>query len=372
MSFLPIETGFEALDWGNLLMLLLAFGFLYLSIAKNLEPYVLLPISIGIILANLPLTGMLAKGEGLLWILEHYGIGAEGGWSIIPPMIFIGLGAMTDFSPILANPKTLLLGFSAQLGIFIAFIGALLLGFGTDASAAIAIIGGADGPTTIYATSKLAADLLPATTVAAYAYMALVPIFQPPVARLLTTQKERKIRMKQLRPVSRTERLLFPLMGLMIVVLLIPESATLIGMLFFGNILRESGVVPRLSETAQRELTNLVTIFLGLVVGSLLSAEAFLKVETLKVFGLGLLAIIACTAAGILLAKLMNLFVKEKVNPLIGAAGVSAVPMAARVAQMIAHQEDPHNYILMHAMGPNIAGVIGSAAVAGVFLGLLG
>ena len=369
MNLLQIQTGFGELSFGNVAMLLIALGFIYLAVIKKMESYELLPLGIGIILVNLPLTGLLDQGEGLLWILNNYGLRT---YQIIPPIIFIGLGAMTDFSPMIANPKTALLGFAAQLGIFLAFAGALLLGFSTPEAASASIIGGADGPTTIFLTSRLAPGILSATTVSAYTYMAMVPIFQPPIARLLTTKKERKIRMKQLRTVSRSERLLFPLMGLLIIVLLIPKSGTLIGMFFFGNILRESAVVPRLSEAAQNELTNLVTIFLGLVVGSLLEAETFLTLETLEIFGLGLLAIVTCTAAGVLLAKLMNLFVKEKVNPLIGAAGVSAVPMAARVAQMVAHQEDPHNYILMHAMGPNIAGVIGSAAVAGVFLGFLG
>ena len=372
MSLIPVDTGFEFITWQNVVMLLFAFGLIYLAIVKKMEAYELLPLAVGMILVNLPLTGLLENEEGfqgLLYVLSNYGLVH---WQIIPPIIFIGMGAMTDFSPLLANPKTILLGFAAQLGIFIAFIGALLLGFPTEAAAAASIIGGADGPTTIFLTSRLAPAILPATTVSAYTYMAMVPIFQPPIVKLLTTKDERRIRMKQLRPVPATERILFPFMGLLVVILLIPKSATLIGMFFFGNILRESGVVPRLSEAAQKELTNLATMFLTLLVGSLLPGEKFLTIETLKIFGLGLLAIVACTAFGILLAKLMNLFVKEKINPLIGAAGVSAVPMAARVAQMLAHEEDPTNYILMHAMGPNIAGVIGSAAVAGVFLGLLG
>lgn len=360
-------TGLFHLTIGNVIMWIIAFTFIALAILKNYEPLLLLPIGFGIFLVNLPLADLM-KENNLLWVFYHYAIEK---WGIIPPLIFMGVGAMTDFRPLIANPKTLLLGAAAQLGVYVTFFGALLLGFNLKEAASIGIIGGADGPTTIFLTSKLAPHLLGATAVAAYSYMAMVPIIQPPIMRLLTTSKERKIRMKQLRPVSRLEVIGFPLLATLVICLLIPDTAPLMGMFMVGNLFRESGVVQRLSNTAQNELINIVTIFLGICIGATMTAEVFLKPESLYIFFLGLFSFAFGTAGGILLAKFMNLFLKDKINPLIGAAGVSAVPMAARVAQVVAREEDKHNFILMQAMGPNVAGVIGTAAAAGFFLSML-
>mgnify|MGYP003878696427 CR=1 FL=1 len=294
-------------------------------------------------------------------------------WEIIPVFIFLGLGALTDFGPVIANPKTLILGAGAQFGVFAALLIALLIGFDIKEACAIGIIGGADGPTTIYLTNELAPHLLGATAVAAYTYMALVPIIQPPIIRLLTTREERKLYMKpQLRPVSKREKIFFPILGSIVIILLVPKSAPLIGMFMLGNLLRVSGVTERLADTAANAFMNVLTILLGISVGSFMSAENFLNLKSLGVFGLGILAFATSTAFGIILAKFMNLFLKEKINPMIGAAGLSAVPMAARVVQRIGQNENPRNFLLMHAMGPNIAGVIGTATVAGIFLGIVG
>lgn len=344
-----------------------AVTFITLAIRKKYEPLLLLPIGFGIILANLPMANLMEEGH-LLWVFYHYTIAH---WDLLPPLIFLGVGAMTDFGPLIANPKTLLLGAGAQLGVYITFFGALLLGFDLREAASIGIIGGADGPTTIFLTAKLAPHLLGATAVAAYSYMALVPIIQPPIMRLLTTEAERKIRMTKLRRVSKLEKIGFPLVASMMIVLLIPDSAPLIGMLMVGNLFKESGVVDRIANAAQNELMNIAVIFLGLCIGATMSAEVFLKPESLYIFVLGMVAFSFSTAAGLLLAKLMNLFLKDKINPLIGAAGVSAVPMAARVAQTVAAQADKRNNILMQAMGPNVAGVIGTVAAAGLMLAML-
>ena len=359
--------GFSHLTFGNVIMWGIALILIILAIRKNYEPLLLVPIGFGILLANIPLTDLM-KQEHLLWVFYNFGIDR---WDIIPPLIFLGVGAMTDFAPVIANPKTLLLGAAAQFGVYVTFFGSLLLGFSIHQAAAIGIIGGADGPTTIFLSSKLAPSLLGATAVAAYSYMAMVPIIQPPIMRLLTTPDERKIRMKQLRKVSKLEKIGFPLLATVVICLLVPDAAPLIGMLMVGNLFRESGVVERLSKTAQNELMNIVTIFLGLCVGATMPAEVFLKPQSLFIFCLGLIAFAFSTASGILLAKFMNLFLKQKINPLIGAAGVSAVPMAARVAQVVAREEDKHNYILMQAMGPNVAGTIGTATAAGLFLSML-
>jgi oxaloacetate decarboxylase beta subunit len=361
------ETGFEVLTLGQIIMLLIGLLLIGLAIKKEMEPLILLPIGFGVIIANLPLTGLTEEG-GLLQLIYNYGLA----WNFIPPLIFLGLGALTDFSPLLANPKTILLGAAAQVGIYVAFFGALLLGFSFGEAASIGIIGGADGPTTIYVTSTLSPHILGATAVAAYSYMSLVPIIQPPIMRALTTERERKIVMKSLRPVRKTERIVYPLVATVIIILLVPHSAPLIGMLMFGNLLRESGVVKRLAETAQNELMNILTIFLGIAVGASMSAQVFLTPRTILIFAWGIVAFAASTAGGVLFAKLMNLVCKEKVNPLIGAAGVSAVPMSARVVQKVGQKADPDNYLLMHAMGPNVAGVVGSAIAAGIFLGMIG
>ncbi|MFC1978094.1 sodium ion-translocating decarboxylase subunit beta [Chloroflexota bacterium] len=385
------ETGFGALNWGSVVMLIIGGVLLYLGIAKKMEPLLLVPIGFGVILINLPMGGIMETlvdgqlhefyvigGEpaGLVSRLFYYGLA----WEIIPPLIFLGLGAMTDFGPLIANPKTLLLGAGAQFGVFFAFFIALILGsafpdtlkIGINEAASIGIIGGADGPTTIYLTNRLAPHFIGATAVAAYTYMALVPIIQPPIIKLFTTKKERAIYMKpQLRPVSNTEKLLFPLIATMIIILLVPKSAPLVGMFMLGNLLRVSGVTDRLADTASSGFMNVLTILLGLCVGAFMSAEAFLRTESLIVFVLGVVAFASSTAFGVVLAKLMNLVAKEKINPMIGAAGVSAVPMAARVVQRMGQQANPRNFLLMHAMGPNIAGVIGTATAAGIFLGML-
>lgn len=373
---LAMSTGFASITWQQLLMMVISFVLLYLAIVRGFEPLLLLPIAFGMLLANLPNTGLMAppvtEGEkfqpgGLLYYLYQ---GVKLG--IYPPLIFLGIGAMTDFAPLIANPKTLLLGAAAQLGIFFTFIGALFLGFLPEEAASIGIIGGADGPTAIFLTSKLAPHLLGAIAVAAYSYMALVPIIQPPIMRALTTHKARMVVMDQLRQVSQQEKIIFPIVVTIIVSLLLPDAAPLIGMLMLGNLFRESGVVGRLSETAQNALINIVTIFLGTTVGATASAEAFLNPSTIKIIILGLIAFSIGTAGGVLLGDLMYVLSGGKVNPLIGSAGVSAVPMAARVSQVVGQKENPKNFLLMHAMGPNVAGVIGSAVAAGVLLSLFG
>ena len=366
------SSGIAQIVGGQAIMMLVGFVLLYLAISRGFEPLLLVPIGFGTILANMPGTDFLEAG-GLLYMIYHAGI--ETG--LFPLLIFMGVGAMTDFGPLLANPKTLLLGAAAQVGIFTTVIGAVamsyfgILDFSIGDAASIGIIGGADGPTAIFVTSKLAPDLLGPIAVAAYSYMALVPIIQPPIMKALTTESERRIAMVQLRPVSKAERIVFPLTLLVLVAMILPAAAPLLGMFCFGNLMRECGVVDRLSDTVQNALINVVTIFLGLGVGSKMSAEKFLNPETMGILGLGAVAFCIGTASGVLMAKLMNLFSKEKVNPLIGAAGVSAVPMAARVANKVGLEANPHNFLLMHAMGPNVAGVIGSAVAAGVMINLV-
>ncbi|KUO78802.1 MAG: glutaconyl-CoA decarboxylase subunit beta [Desulfosporosinus sp. BRH_c37] len=360
------SMAFDNLYWGNFVMWAIALTFVYLAIKKGFEPLLLLPIAFGILLVNLP-SEIMTPGEGLLWRFYHYG--EE--WAIIPPLIFLGIGAMTDFGPVIANPKTLILGAGAQGGVYVTFFGALLLGFNVDQAAVIGIIGGADGPTTIFLASKLAPEMMGICAVAAYSYMALVPVIQPPVMKLLTTEAQRKIRMKSLRKVSKLEKIFFPIITVIIITLVVPDAAALMGMFCFGNLMRESGVVDRLSLTSQNELMNIVTIFLGISVGATMPAEVFLTTKVIGVFILGSVAFACATACGIGLAHLMNLFLKEKINPLIGAAGVSAVPMAARVAHKVGSEADKKNYLLMHAMGPNVAGVIGTAVAAGMFISVL-
>jgi len=378
------QTGFAGLTLGSVMMLVIGGALLYLGIAKKMEPLLLVPIGFAVILVNLPLGGLMetvVDGQ----VYDYYVIGGQPvgvlakvftfglTWELIPVFIFLGLGAMTDFGPIIANPKTLLLGAGAQFGVFLALFLALLLGFSINEAASIGIIGGADGPTSIFLSNRLAPTFIGTIAVAAYTYMALVPIIQPPVIKLLTTKKERAIYMKpQLRPVSRIEKIVFPVMAAVIIILLVPLSAPLIGLFMLGNLLKESGVTERLAESAGGALINVLTILLGLSVGAFMSAQNFLRLDSLMVFGLGIIAFAASTAFGILLAKLMNVFLKEKINPMIGAAGVSAVPMAARVVQKMGQQANPRNFLLMQAMGPNIAGVIGTATVAGIFLGVLG
>ncbi len=367
------SMGIANMAWGQLLMMLVGCLLIYLAVAKKFEPLLLLPIGFGAILSNIPEAGIADVG-GLLYYI--YSVGIETG--IFPLLIFMGVGALTDFSALIAMPSTLFLGAAAQFGIFATLIGALTLNlipgfnFSLSDASAIAIIGGADGPTAIFLASRLAPDLLGAIAVAAYSYMALVPIIQPPIMRLLTTEKERKIVMSQLRPVSRLEKILFPFTVLLLCILFLPSAAPLIGMLMFGNILKEVGVVDRLSRAAQNEIINIVTIFLGLAVGSKLSAEKFLTLETLGILALGAVAFCIGTAAGVLMGKLMCRLTGGKVNPLIGAAGVSAVPMAARVVNKVGLESNHHNFLLMHAMGPNVAGVIGSAVAAGVLLAVVG
>ena len=367
VEMLSSNIGVFNITLGNIVMICIGLLLVYLAIKKNYEPLILLPIGATAILVNLPLQTLTEPPHGLLYLVKTYLIDTE----VVPLLIFLGLGAMTDFGPMIANPKSLLLGAAAQIGVFIALITAITLGFNLKEAASIGIIGGADGPTTIYLTVKLAPHLLAANAVAAYSYMALVPLIQPPVIKALTSCEERRIRMKQLRPVSKTEKIVFPLVTMVVVGFLVPSAIPLIGMIMIGNLFRESGVVERLSKAASEELMNIVTIFLGLGIGSTMRAELFLRPATLMIIGLGALAFASATAAGVLFAKIMNLFVKEKVNPMIGAAGVSAVPMSARTVQKLASEEDPDNYLLMHAMGPNVAGVIGTAIVAGVFLSLL-
>ena len=367
------STGVANLQWGMLLMVAVGALLIFLAIRHKFEPLLLLPIGFGAILTNIPLAGMADPG-GLLHYVYQVGIST----GVFPLLIFLGVGAMTDFSAVLGNPKMLLLGAAAQFGIFATLLGAIALNwipgmqFTLEQAAAIAIIGGADGPTAIYLSSQLAPELLGAIAVAAYSYMALVPVIQPPVMRLLTTKQERQIKMKQLKPVSKRAKILFPLMVLLLTAFLLPTAAPLVGMLCLGNLLRESGVVERLSNAAQNEIINVVTIFLGLAVGAQLSAGSFLNLQTLGILLLGAVAFVIGTAAGILMAKLMNVFSKEPINPLIGAAGVSAVPMSARVVNKEGLAANPQNFLLMHAMGPNVAGVLGSAVAAGILLALVG
>ncbi len=373
LNKLWLSTGLANFELGQVIMMLVGCGLLYLAIARNFEPLLLLPMGFGAILTNIPVAGFTEVG-GFLHYVYHGGI--ETG--IFPLIIFMGVGAMTDFGALIANPKTLLLGAAAQTGIFATLFGAIALNaipgieFTLKDASAIAIIGGADGPTAIFLATKLAPELLGAIAVAAYSYMALVPIIQPPIMRALTTEDERKIEMAQLRPVTKVEKVIFPLGVLMMTIFFLPAATPLVGMFCLGNLMRESGVVDRLSSTAQNELINITTILLGLGVGSKLSAEAFLNVETLGILALGAVAFSIGTASGVLMAKLMNKFSKEKINPLIGAAGVSAVPMAARVANKVGLEANPHNFLLMHAMGPNVAGVLGSAVAAGILLALVG
>ncbi|MCY4200064.1 MAG: sodium ion-translocating decarboxylase subunit beta [Gammaproteobacteria bacterium] len=367
------DTGFAQITAGQVVMIGIGLTLLYLAIVKGFEPLLLVPVGFGGILANIPGVDI-ATGEGLLNLLYQGGLET----SIFPLLIFMGVGALTDFGPVLANPKTILLGAAAQIGIFVTVLGAIglsllgLMDFSLADAAAIGIIGGADGPTAIYVASKLAPDLLGAIAVAAYSYMALVPLIQPPIVRALTTLEERKIVMAQVRKVSKAEKILFPLLLLLLTALLLPSAAPLLGMLCFGNVMRECGVVERLSETAQNALINIVTILLGLAVGSKLGAEYFLDWKTLGILALGMVAFALGTAGGVLMAKLLNLFVKDKVNPIIGAAGVSAVPMAARVSNRLGLEANPGNILLMHAMGPNVAGVIGSATAAGIMIAYVG
>ncbi len=364
----------------SLVMIAVACFLIWLAIAKKFEPLLLLPIAFGMLLANLPLSGLAsdaapiynAEGEveqvgGLLYYM-YQGIKL----GIYPPLIFLGIGTMTDFGPLLANPKSLLLGAAAQLGIFATYFGAVALGFLPEEAGSIAIIGGADGPTAIYTTGKLAPHLLGAVAVAAYSYMALVPIIQPPIMKALTTKEERSIKMTQLREVSQREKIIFPILSTIVISLILPSAAPLVGMLMLGNLFRESGVVERINKTAGNELMNIVTILLGLSVGSTTKASTFLTADSLMIVGLGLVAFCIGTAGGTIFGKIMCKATGGKVNPLIGAAGVSAVPMAARVAQKVGQEEDPQNFLLMHAMGPNVAGVIGSAVAAGILINILG
>ena len=391
-----IQTmGIVNITWQQMVMIVVSCVLLYLAIAKGFEPLLLIPIAFGMLLSNLPLSGVMSEAVSKIQFVSPEGVEAlkegasahistetPGGMlgylflgdqlGIFPPLIFLGVGAMTDFGPLIANPKSILLGAAAQFGIFTTFLGALVLGFGAQAAASIGIIGGADGPTAIYLTTKLAPHLLAPIAVAAYSYMALVPIIQPPIMRALTTKEERCIVMTQSKQVSKKAKIIFPIAVTIVVSLLLPSAATLIGMLMFGNLLKESGATDRLSDTASNALMNIVTIFLGVSVGASAEASIFLSSQTLMIFALCVLAFGVGTAAGVLFAKLMNLVCKEKINPLIGSAGVSAVPMAARVSQKVAQEECPGNFISMHAMGPNVAGVIGSAVAAGILLSLFG
>lgn len=364
----------------TLIMIAISCLLMYLAIAKQFEPLLLLPIAFGMLLANIPLGGMMHPEWYVGSSIDYGKVLHEGGLldilylgvklGIYPPLIFLGIGAMTDFGPLIANPKGILLGAAAQLGVFITFLGAIFLGFDMLEACAIGIIGGADGPTAIFVTKTLAPHLLPAIAIAAYSYMALVPIIQPPIMKALTTKKERMIVMEQLRPVSQKEKILFPIVVSIVVLLLVPDATSLVGMLMLGNLMKESGVVDRISKTAQNELMNIITIFLGVSVGATATADMFLTPDTLKIILLGLCAFSISTAGGTLFGKLMCRLTGGKVNPLIGSAGVSAVPMAARVSQKVGQKENPSNFLLMHAMGPNVAGVIGSAVAAGVFLAL--
>ncbi len=371
LQFLKL-TGFNQISWPMAVMWVVALTLLYLAVYKDFEPLLLIPIGFGALLANLPTRGLynfMGPGgvEGLFDYISK-GVHLE----IFPPLIFLGVGALTDFGPLIANPRTLLLGAAAQSGVMLTFIGASLLGFTSREAASIGIIGGADGPTAIFLANKLAPHLLGAIAVAAYTYMALVPLIQPPIMRLLTTEKERKIRMRSLRVVSKAERLLFSLLVTGFCILVVPDASALIAMLMFGNFIRESGVAARLVQAAQNEIINTITIFLGLSVGLTMGGDTFLRLATLKIIGLGVLAFAVSTAGGVLMARLMNLISsKNPINPLIGSAGVSAVPMAARVSQVEGQKADPNNYLLMHAMGPNVAGVIGTAVIAGYYISTL-
>lgn len=367
-------TGFYNVTWQHLVMLAVGLFFIYLAIKKNFEPMLLVPIGFGILIGNIPFNteagleiGIYEEGS-VLNILYN---GVSAGW--YPPLIFLGIGAMTDFTSLISNPKLMLIGAAAQFGIFGAYMVALALGFMPDQAGAIAIIGGADGPTAIFLSSKLAPNLMGAIAVSAYSYMALVPVIQPPIMRLLTTKKERVIRMKPARAVSQNEKIIFPIVGLLLTCFVVPSGIPLLGMLFFGNLLRECGVCTRLAKTASNALTDIVTILLGMTVGASTQATSFLTASTIKIFFLGFMAFIIASASGVLFVKLFNLFLpkKKKINPLIGNAGVSAVPMSARISNNLGLEYDPSNYLLMHAMGPNVAGVIGSAVAAGVLLGFL-
>ena len=369
-------SGFYMITYKNVIMIIVACGLLYLAIKKDYEPLLLIPIAFGMLLVNL-FPGIMAQpsinANGDLvpgGLLHYFYIGDE--YGIWPSLIFLGVGAMTDFGPLIANPSSFLLGAAAQFGIYAAYFGAIMLGFTDGAAASISIIGGADGPTSIFLASKLAPELIGPIAVAAYSYMSLVPIIQPPIMRLLTTEKERKIKMDQLRPVSKLERILFPIVVTIVVVLILPDTAPLVGMLMLGNLFRESGVVRQLTEISSNALMYIVVILLGTSVGATTSAEAFLNLSTLKIVGLGLIAFVFGTASGVLFGKLMCKLSGGKINPLIGSAGVSAVPMAARVSQKVGAEADPTNFLLMHAMGPNVAGVIGTAVAAGVFLAVFG
>ncbi|MHB8130522.1 MAG: sodium ion-translocating decarboxylase subunit beta [Mobilitalea sp.] len=373
LSKLWTDSGFVALTWQSILMIIVACVLIYCAIVKKFEPLLLLPIAFGVLLANLPMTGLMdapassTEAGGLLYYLY---LGVKKG--VYPSLIFLGIGAMTDFGPLIARPSSMLIGAGAQFGIAIAFIIAIAMGFTPEEAASIGIIGGADGPTAIYLTTRLAPELLPSIAIAAYSYMALIPLIQPPIMRLLTTKKEREIHMEQLRKVSKLEKICFPIAVSLFCILLLPSVAPLIGMLMLGNLFKESGVVERLSETVQNALINIVTIFLGLTVGATAIGSRFLKPETLGIILLGLLAFMFSTVGGLLIGKLMCWITKGKINPLIGSAGVSAVPMAARVSQIEGQKASPGNYLLMHAMGPNVAGVIGSAIAAGILLSLFG
>lgn len=396
------DSGLYSLSWENYVMMLISFVLIFLAIKKQYEPLLLLPIAFGMLLVNIfpgimanPSTEMMTEAQVLAANLDptsytttvldgvtYYNVTQNGGLfyylyqgvhlGIFPPLIFLGIGAMTDFGPLIANPKSFILGAAAQIGIFITFIGATLLGFQANEAGSIAIIGGADGPTAIFVTSKLCPELLGPIAVAAYSYMALVPIIQPPIMKLLTTKKERSIVMEQLRPVSKLEKIIFPIVVVVIIAILLPDAAPLVGMLMLGNLFKESGVVDRIAKTAQNELMNIVTIFLGTTVGATATGTLFLTPKTLGIILLGLIAFCLGTACGVLFGKVMCWLTKGKINPLIGSAGVSAVPMAARISQKVGQQENPANFLLMHAMGPNVAGVIGSAVAAGVLISVLG
>ncbi len=374
LSNLVQQTAFFGLSWGNYLMIIIALVFMYLAIKKGYEPLLLIPISFGMLLVNMYPDIMLKiedSSNGVGGLLSYFYLLDD--WSILPSLIFLGVGAMTDFSPLIANPISFLMGAAAQFGIYVAYIMAVLMGFPDKAAAAISIIGGADGPTSIFLAGKLGqTKYLGPIAVAAYSYMSLVPIIQPPIMKLFTTEEERKIRMDQLRPVSQLEKILFPIIVTIVVVMILPTTAPLIGMLMLGNLFKESGVVPQLTETASNALMYIVVILLGTSVGGCTSAEAFLNVDTLKIVALGLIAFAFGTAGGVWLGKLLSKLTHGKINPLIGSAGVSAVPMAARVSQKVGQEADPSNFLLMHAMGPNVAGVIGTAVAAGTFMAMFG
>lgn len=374
MGNLIHQTAFFNLTWGNYVMILVACFFIYLAIGRGYEPLLLLPISFGMLLVNLYPDIMLTVEEssnGIGGLLHYFYLLDE--WAILPSLIFLGVGAMTDFGPLIANPISFILGAAAQFGVFFAYIAAILMGFSDKAAAAISIIGGADGPTSIFLAGKLGqGDLMGPIAVAAYSYMALVPIIQPPIMKLLTTKKERAIKMEQLRPVSKLEKILFPIIVNIVVVLILPTTAPLVGMLMLGNLFRESGVVKQLTETASNALMYIVVIILGTSVGATTSAEAFINLQTLGIVALGLIAFAIGTASGVIFGKILYKLTGGKINPLIGSAGVSAVPMAARVSQKVGAEEDPTNFLLMHAMGPNVAGVIGTAVAAGTFMAIFG